>query len=268
MQKVVSDEPGFALGQSRYGEIMKALYQSKDRREGLLSSDEATLLEHAKTVFASTSPTELKSIVYRLVVGQVYLERVRKAVDKKQPWQDDMRKFFDNQSKLIEDTQDWPWYPSGRLASVDRDDDTRAENLGIKQPGNTENFHAHTPAAVMRETADVLMTGSSMENVHLRLAGVPCPFTLNPAYAKAAVRWLEMALAHINEHENSYKVRETMRTTVQLAKTLALLGRTEQGIAKLQAVLDAHPRAEEFDYTERVLRELLKGPPHTYCKTK
>jgi TolB-like protein len=97
LQKVVTSEPKFALGKSRYAEIMKALYKAKDRREGMLSNSEKELLDHADAAFAKYPPTDPHHVAFRVVRGQCYLERVHKAVEAGQPvsaWRGDLRAYF------------------------------------------------------------------------------------------------------------------------------------------------------------------------------
>jgi hypothetical protein len=126
-----------------------------------------------------------------------------------------------------------------------------------------------SPAAMMRETARIIMYGEGAPHFsRFEARKTTCPFKLDPVYGKTAVRWLEMALAHIAKHDQLYAERETMRALRELAKALALLGRTEEGIAKLQGGLDAHPKSDEFKDTEKLLRDLLEEPPSTLCKTK
>jgi TolB-like protein len=272
LQKVVSNEPTFTLGKTRYAEIMKALYLAKDRREGLLSADESALVAHAEAVLARSQPTEPEAVAYRVVLGQCYLERVRKAIEKQPPastWKADLRKFFDSQSKLIAATKDMPEYSRQTLSRFSSEDERLATTIGISSSMAGSTFFLSSPAEMMRATADIIMSGRApIHFSDLDLSAVACPFTLDPAYGTAAVRWLEMALVHIAKHDHNYAERETMRTLQQLAKTLALLGRTEEGIAKLQGGLDAHPRSDEFKDTEELLRDLLQGPPPTSCKRK
>jgi TolB-like protein len=273
LQKVVTSEPKFALGKSRYSEIMKALYKAKDRREGMLSNSEKELLAHADAVFAKYPPTDPHYVAFRVVRGQCYLERVHKAVEAGQPvsaWRGDLRTYFQNQDKLIAETKDLPEYSRSRLGKFSPEDEKLAEDIGIMQPGST--FFLSSPAEMMRESAKVIMM-ASVSNFYAHLdpddeRKMPCPFTLDPAYGAAAIRWFETALTHIAKHDHRYAERETMRTLQELAKSLALLGRTEEAIARLQGGLEAYPKSGEFKYVEDLLRELLEGPPHLRCKAK
>jgi TolB-like protein len=271
LQKVVRNEPTFALGKSRYSEIMKALYQAKERRDGLLSADESKLLAHADAVLASTPATAPCAIAYRILISQCYLARIRKAVENERPakaWQQDFRKFMENQAKFVADTKDMPAYPPHtEISDFSPDDENLAKGLGISMPGST--YAMSSPAAVMRETAEVVMFGTgTIHFSNLKPQNMTCPFKLDPAYGQTAVRWLEMALAHVEKFGKHYVERETMRILQELARTLALLGRTEDGIAVLQGGLEAHPKSDEFKDVEKLLRELLEEPPHTWCKTQ
>jgi TolB-like protein len=273
LQKVVQSEPGFALGKQRYTEIMKALYKAKDRREGLLSDSESKLLSHCDAVLAKHRPTDAIAVAYRVVRGQCYLERIHKAVESGQPakaWGKELQAFIDNQERLITETKGLREYSRKNLGNFSSEDEKLAEELGIKQAGST--FFISTPADMMRESAMIVMTGTTSNyfaDLSVSVAQrMPCPFTLAPAYGKTSIRWLESALASIEQRRPLYAERETMRTTQQLAKTLAWQGRTEEAIAKLQASLDAHPKADEFKSSERLLREMLEKPPVLWCKTR
>jgi hypothetical protein len=196
---------------------------------------------------------------YRLVLSQLLLERVRRAVEQEQPpsaWQADFRAFIDNQSKLVAETKDMPSYPlHNSLSKFSREDTEPAEGLGIALPGTTVGMSS--PADVMRETASIIMFGDASPHFcRIKPQYMTCPCKLDPNYGKIAVTWLELSLAHIARHDRRYGERETMRALRELAKTLALLGRTEEGIAKLQCGLDAHPKSDEFKDTEELLRDL------------
>jgi tetratricopeptide (TPR) repeat protein len=273
LQKVVTSEPSFALGKSRYGEIMKALYKAKDRREDLLSKTEADLLAHAEAVFAKHRPTDAIHVAYRVVRGQYFLERVRKAVEKgeaRSAWQKDLRAYFQEQQTLIGETGNLATYSRQTLGHFSTADEKLAEDLGIRSPGST--FFIDTPAEMMRESANIIMVADASNHYSDLGASLamkmPCPFTLDPSFGLEAIRWYEAALVHIAKYDRRYGERETMRTLRELARALALLGRTEEGIARLQAGLDAHPKSDEFESTEKLLRELLEAPPRPWCKLK
>jgi hypothetical protein len=272
MQKVVTSEPKFALGRSRYTEIMKAVYKAKDRREGILSTAEMELLANADAAFDKYPPTDPHHVAFRVVRGQCYLNRVHKAVEAGKAvsaWRDDIRTYFENQDKLIAETKSLPEYSRKDLEAYSQKDQKLAEDIGIKNPGST--FFLSSPAKMMRESAMIMiMADASLTNYDLSTIDaqkMPCPFTLNPSYGPLAIRWLETALVHI-KHDERFKERETMRTLMELAKTLALQGQTENAVAKLQAGLEAYPKSDEFKSVEELLRELLEAPPSTWCKSK
>jgi hypothetical protein len=211
--------------------------------------------------------------VYRVARGQCYLARIHKAVENGQSasaWGKDLQAFVDNQERLIAETKNLSEYSRKNLGHFSSEDEKLAEELGIPQSGST--FFVSTPADMVRESVMILMTGESSNHfaeLSVSLAEkMPCPFTLASAYGKASIGWLELALAHIEHKQPRYAERETMRTTQQLAKTLAWQGRTEEAIAKLQASLDAHPKSDEFKDSEELLRELLEKPPVLWCKRK
>src|SRR5450631_2945478 len=271
-QRVVTAEPKFALGKSRYSEIMRALYKVKDRREGMLTTAEKELLDHAEAVFVKKQPTDPAYVAYRVVRGQCFLHRVHKAVEAEQPasaWRDDIRKYFENQDKLISETKKLPEYSKEGLYHFSQQDEKLAEDIGIKRPGDTTILSS--PADMMRESAKIMMmagesaTGSELDLWDARK--MRCPFTLDPSYGATAIRWLEDALAHIAKQNHRSTDRETMRTLQELAKTLAFQGRTEEAIAVLQGGLEAHPKSGEFQAVESLLRQLLEGPPYRWCKS-
>jgi len=268
LQKVVTSEPAFALGKSRYAQVMKDLYRAKDKRESLLSASEEKLL--ARAAEALKSPAESpRHVAYRVMLGQYYLARALKAVDEgkaEKAWTNDLGGFVDNQEKLLAGSEQLAEYSRKDVGEFSEADEALAEEVGISSPGST--FFLSTPAEMMRNSAEFLMRGGAS---HLPFdvsqeEKIRCPFEIEKKYGETAVRWLKKAVGHILKHEKRYKEREYMRTLQQLAKTLALVGRTEEGIALLQEGLDKFPKSSEFKDTETLLRELLEKPPHVWCK--
>lgn len=270
LQKVVTSEPAFRLGKARYAEVMKALYRAKDKRELLLSASEETLLAHAEEAL-KTPQTSARHVAYRVLLGQYHLTRALKAIEDgkdESSWAGEIGRFVDNQEKLFSGSESLPEYSKKYVGEFSDADESLAEELGIRHAGNT--FFLSTPADMMRSSAELLMTGTSAHSPFnvTHAWKIRCPFKIQRNYGEKAVAWLKRALAHIAKHESRYKDREYMRTSQQLAKTLGLLGRTEEGIAVLQEGLEKYPKSDEFEDSEELVRSLLEEPPTVSCKLK
>ncbi len=259
LSRVVSSDPGFKLGKTRYMQIMKDLYAAKSNRASLLSDNEQRLLDHINKALehgsAASSPRVLS---YRVLKGQYHLTRVATALDKPaSTYRDHVRAYVDNQRKLIAETKDMREYEPGS-SGVSAEDVKLAEEIGIKQPGST--FGDRSPSEVMRRLNAVLMFGEpSPFLVNVMPTDRVCYYQLDSSYPKIATDAMDQALAHIAKFGGMYRERETMRSLREYARALVVLGRQEEAIVKLQSGLDQFPKSGEFDQTEQLLREILAG---------
>jgi len=265
MQKVVSASPDFKLGKDRYRQIMKELYDAKNRREDLLGDSEKRLLADMQRALKGSARERLS---YRVLAGQYHLSRVATAVNEGKPpqaYRDDVRGFVDSELLLFDETRDMAEYPTGQNA-VSSEDQKLGEEIGIKSPGST--FGIFSPSGVLRELNEFLMANDpSIHRVSLEKDKAPCFFTLDARYPKVVTDAYEKALQHIDKHESRYRDRETMRTLKEYARALAQLGRPEEAIAKLQSGLDRFPKSDEFKGNEELLRSILAGEKiHRWCK--
>jgi TolB-like protein len=257
LQKVVTGNPGFALGKTRYRQIMNELYAAKDRRQNLLADSERELLAHIDAELAKGKATSPRVRSYRILRGQYHLTRFIAA--SKQPlaqYREHLRAYVDNQVQLIRETRDMPRFDVG--SNLESQDVKLAEELGIKQPGST--FGAPSPSEQMRRLGAVLMFGEpSIFDAPTNATERVCYYLADPSYPKVALDAFEGALAHIERHERAYRERETMRTLREYARALTALGRGEEAIAKLQSGLERFPKSDEFQDTEQMLRDILAG---------
>jgi TolB-like protein len=259
LSRVVSANPDFKLGKTRYMQIMKDLYSAKNTRANLLSDNESRLIAHIDAELArGSAASSARVLSYRVLNGKYHLHKV--VDDVKAPaskWRDHLRAYVDNQQRLIAETKNVAEYEhgSGRLS---HDDEKAAEELGIKQPGNT--FAYPSPSAVMRSLGKLLMEGEpSIFDANVSPTERVCYYKVDGAYVKAAFDAMEGALAHIDKFERNFKARETMRTLQEYARMLADVGRQEEAIARLQQGLTQYPKSDEFDASEKLLRQILDG---------
>jgi len=267
MQQVVAKSPDWKLGKARYMEIMKELYAAKSRRSSLLSDSEQRLLDHiAAELKKGSAASSKRTLAYRILNGQYHLNRF--ASNPKRPAaeiRDHLKAYVDNQLVLINETKGMGEYPFGS-AAISSEDTKLAEELGVKMPGST--FSAKTPAEVMRRLHAVLMFGEpSTFDVNVMPTDRVCYSQLDPSYPKIAFSMMDLALDHLAKHERRYRERESMRALREYAQGLVAAGRPEEAIAKLQSGLTQFPKSDEFNDTEKMLREILAGQkPGWGCK--
>src|SRR5262249_49066117 len=177
MQKVVSASPEFKLGKDRYMQIMKELYDAKNRRENLLGDSEKRLLADTQKALKGGGRERLH---YRILNGQYHLTRVATAVNEGKPpesYRDDVRACVDNELLLFDETRDMAEYPPGSNG-VSNEDVKLGEELGIKMPGSV--FGIFNPAGVLRELNDFLMANDpSIHRVSMVKDKAPCFYTLD-----------------------------------------------------------------------------------------
>ena len=271
-QKVVTASPNFQLGKDRYRQAMKALYEAKGRRESLLSGSERELVAHLDAETAAGAAKGNRAIAYRVLRGQYYLTRLAQAIEKNQPpgtYKDLLRAHVDNQLKLFDETQGMLEYAVGvDVGRFSQDDERLANEVGIKMPGNTFAFTYH-PYNVLRELGHLLVDNEpSIHQVSMSARGLPCFFRMDPSYPKLVLDAYDKAAANIRKNEAKLHGYEPMRTAREHAHALAVFGRPEEAIAKLQATLERYPKAEEFKDVESDLRDILAGDIRTSCQAR
>ena len=271
LQKVVAASPDFKLGKDRYRQIMKALYDAKATRKDLLGASERTLLTHIDAELAkgkaSSSPCVL---AYRILFGQYHLTKVAQAITDGRPaidYKDHLRAYVDNQLKLFDETKEVEKYPLGNdVGQFSESDQRAAEELGIKMPGNAFPFSYH-PFEVLQQLGQTLVDNNpSIHMVSLSGESVDCFYKLNPSYPKAIASAYERALTYLDKHGGRDRERDTMRVLKDFGRALAILGRQEEGLAKLQGGLDRYPKSDEFPDVEKEVREILEGGIKPRCK--
>jgi TolB-like protein len=271
LQKVVATSPDFKLGKDRYRQIMKALYDAKATRNEQLGASERTLLAHIDAELgkghADSSP---RTLAYRILFGQYHLTKVAQAIVDGRPaadYKDHLRAFVDNQLELFDGTKEVDRYPLGNdIGHFSQADEHAAEELGIRMPGNAFPF-SYLPYQVLQQLGKTLIDNSpSIHMVSLPGSTVDCFYKLDPAYPKLVASMYERALAYLDQHGGQYRERDSMRVLEDYGRALAIVGRPEEGIAKLQGGLERYPKSDEFPDVEKELREILAGEFKARCK--
>ncbi|MEA2698755.1 MAG: hypothetical protein QOI66_3026 [Myxococcales bacterium] len=272
MREVVGASPDFQLGKDRYRQIMKALFDAKNRRTSLLSRSDQTLLEHAQAAVAKgNAATSERNLSYRIVLGQYHLTKVAHAIDQGRPtadYKDALRAHVDNQMKLFDETKSLSGYPSNLHLGTYSDEDAKlAEEIGIKMPGNPFPF-SYDPSEVLREVGKLLMSNDPSIHLVSSMQGrdAACFYQLDPAYPKLVPQVYKQALDYLDKRDDQYKERNTMRVLQEYARALVFLGRPEEGIAKLQGGLERYPKSDEFKYVEDEIRQILDGQIKAFCR--
>jgi TolB-like protein len=270
LQKVVAQSPDFKLGKDRYRQIMKALYDAKATRKEQLGASERTLLAHIDAELGKGKASSPRVLAYRILFGQYHLTKVAQAISDGRAaaeYKDHLRAYVDNQLKLFDETKDVEQYPVGNdVGHFSEDDKRAAEEIGIKMPGNAFSF-SYQPFEVVQQLGGTLIDNSaSIHIVSLSGQDVGCFYKLDPAYPKAIPAIYDRALTYLDKHGGRYRERDTMRTLQGFGRALAILGRPEEGIAKLQSGLDRYPKSDEFPDVEKEVREILDGGLRPRCK--
>ena len=271
LQKVVSTSPDFKLGKDRYRQIMKALYDAKaTRKEQLGASERALLADIDAELTKGKAGSSPRALAYRILFGQYHLTKVAQAISEGRPateYKDHLRAFVDSQLKLFEETKEVEKYPPGNdVGHFSQSDERAAEELGIKMPGNAFPF-SYQPFQVLQQLGETLIDNRpSIHMVSLAGQSVDCFYKLDPAYPKTIPSAYERALTYLDSHGGQYRERDTMRVLEDFGRALTILGRQEEGIAKLQGGLERYPKSDEFPDVEKEVREILDGGIKPRCK--
>lgn len=278
LKEVVKAAPKFALGQSRYLDIMRRLQEAKAKRATELQSGEKALLAKCDAELKKGPVNRLKGdklgryLGYRVLRGNVLHGMVTQLAGRKEFGREAslapakhaagkalMLAYVDNQETLARELATLGRNGIPAFPRIDDADKDAGEELGL---GMNPELHAFMNFQVIaRSTARYLVLGGPGLFASHNLDVSPSLAEMDPTQSERALALLDKALDDITQHEGkSLKEREMTRTLDLYGDLLLVLGRPAEAIARWQQVLDDYPKSTEFADIEKKIRAVLEKP--------
>jgi TolB-like protein len=277
MQKTVQRAPRFALAKTRQMEILRALYAAKDTRSKELRTSEDILIERVDRRLAELErrgDEDEELFAFRILRGDILLRQVAQSVNKpKAELRARLDAYRKNQERHLDEamrhahkhTTDYEMRVSC-LKCIDDDTNRLVRELELHHPSLSESTSPHE---IAMDLAALLMFGVVPEDSRgprVKMERAVCFYKLDAAYAKASLAALDRGLQAVDEQAAAERDRAggwREERTIDLYQLQAVvflaLGKPEEAVAKLQAILTRYPKSRHFAETEAYLRAALSG---------
>jgi len=287
LAKVVAKAPEFKLAQKKYAEVVKRMHMARLKRNKLLASGEQVLLKNSlehlgkKKLPEMEENDEIRSYMgYRVMLGQYYQWTLGKTIglDKKQmqssgitriekalriearKW---MKTYYENTLTLVDEQRSIETHKDERLHGLDGgnyevsdEDEKRAKDLGIKNPGKWTFAQSYS---MVRSLAVFVFTGKAGFWTPFSYQVSPTLAQLDESIVEPTLKLLEESLEWAettNPHED-IRQREVIRTLDAHAAILMRLGRKMEAVARWQLILDRYPTYEDYAEIEKKIQGAL-----------
>jgi hypothetical protein len=273
LSAIRKEDPKFKLSESAYKEAMKKLYESKGKRENILSEGESKLLESA--LQNSKTDNHKVGLAYQWVLMEIYFRQMKKiaGVDPNdfagteslgQGWVrsirgksseipgNDMTKFTDNLNLYVQaylaaiahasnlDTMARMGFDSAFSSS----DVRLIKDLDWKPPGILPNN-----AVMLDDLATFLLVETDF---------TPPPYKIDAKLDAVGFDLLEKATKEAAKPGNSYQIRDASRQMEHHGDILLKHDKGADAIAKWQEILDKYPTYEKFNEIEEKIKKALE----------
>lgn len=276
LKDVVKAAPKFALGQTRYLDIMRRLQEAKAKRQTALQSGEKTLLDRCDAELKKGPPQKLKGdalrryLGYRVLRGNLLLRslatlagtasRMRAATlppAKRAEGKALMLAYVDNTVALARELAAVGRAKVPPFPMIDEADKKAAEAFEL---GNNPEMHAFMSfQTIARSAASFIVLGRPDLFSSVNVTVEPPLATLDPTMADKATALLDEALIDIAKNERKDLVeREMTRALALYGDLLVALGRPVEALARWQQILDDYPKSPEFADIEKKIRDTLE----------
>ena len=285
MTKVIRSAPVFALPRVRRNEFIQRLEAAKARRKNIRAGRGADLAQAAedflkKNKIATLSQDEAKNyLAYRALRGRFIIRAAAKHLSKDRTLKlvktghkrkamrflkayyancELLIKEFDQYAKRYQITRNGQYYLDTRFELPDEAEEA-ARVAGIK-----DSFtRAGEPRLLL---AEFLLLGYVRDPEGNRFRLGPTMSNLEPKrYRKLGYQLLQKAWRRAHKHSKSTRPMES--DAIEILEThadaLFLHDKREDGIAKLQEILDRYPTSHRFKYIEKRINEQL-GLKHNH----
>ena len=279
LQKVMTGAPGFALAKSRYLQVMKQLYLAKDARAAVLKRTDEELLSHLESTIAvrmKKLDLNWRMILPAMVLrGQIHLKRLADSLDRPAAeYRPHLEAYLKTEEEIVElvvdlngkrplnsgyglcGDEDW------RPMCLRREELERAADLGLPDP--MRNSHFVDLHQILQDHAGLLIAGTRPYYTPIKFPKRICFYKLDKSFAERSLKLLDRSQALLDRYSrDQFQQRwidEEMESQIyQQAMTLLRLGRQEDALAKLQAILTRFPKSAQFASTEAAIRTILTG---------
>ena len=276
LKDVVKSAPKFALGQTRYLDIMRRLQEAKAKRQTALSSSEKTLLDKCEAELKKGPAKKLNGDAlrryfgYRILRGNLLLRSLAKVAGNASRMRAGvlptsrtaegkalMRAYVDNTVALADELAAVGRARIPPFPKIDDEDKKAAEAFEL---GNNPEMHSFMSyQTIARSAASFIVLGRPDLFSSVNLTVTPPLATLEPAMADTATGLLDKALIDIAKHERKDLVEREMTRTLDLyGDLLVALGRPVEALARWQQILDDYPKSPEFADIEKKIRDTLE----------
>lgn len=276
-------EPEFELADIRYQEVMRKLYQAKEKRNILLSDAEQTLLNNA--LEKAGNPKGQIGCAYSRILALLYYSQLKRIGNRGRqndnpfgrtdnaPFHDCMLRWTrkdavvpvskENQDETVNLIDS---YVNATMKAVKLcrslgtifDSPTSGIRDGAITPGD-ENllemaelslYSSWDAQEYQQGLAGFLITGNGFFS--------PPPLKWVPAYEPLAFQLLDQALAAVQKNRN-YVERDSCRIMEFHGALLLEAGRKSEAIQKWQEALDKYPTSECFSKIESNIKKALRN---------
>ncbi len=281
--QVVTDEPAFQLAATRHAEVVRAMYEARQRRGVVLGGLSAQLQARVEAELARRDLAAMdyeaanRHVGYRILAGNIRLGRIAELLgpageDDRRPIPDAAREevlalsreYVDNTETYLDELQAW-WaahpdcdeaFLDGEIADEDQDLAERA-NLG-----SAGNWDFATTNHVANGLAEFILLGSPDYYGDIEFVVTPTLAQAEPAYRDRAYRWLAFALEQAEAMDDpDDAVNGGVKTLYTWGVALRFEGHVAEAIARWQMILDRYPTCEDYATIEqRILNTLAREP--------
>lgn len=277
--EVVAAEPGFKLGQEVYADVMRRLYEARERRTGALSELSRQLLSRCDEELRAGPVDQLdlqaaqRYFGYRVLAGNVVLGRLSELLEPSGRGRDRgipeehrdlalqlMRDHAANTETYIAEMKSWyETHPDERAEDLDGEITDEDEDLAEKAAlGDAGTWDFGDPADVSRDLAEFILWGVPDFYGDINFDVSPSLAELDPSWRQRGFDWLEVSLVEADkvvlEELRQLQVTQTLDFW---ARVLMAEGRTAEAITRWQMILDRYPTHEDYRDYEGKIRAAL-----------
>ncbi len=278
---VVADEPTFQLAATRRADVVRALYEARQKRTSTLGglADQLQARVDAELGRGDLVAMEFEQanrrVGYRVLAGNIRLGRIRELLgpadaEDRRPIPDAsrdevlalMRAYVDNTQTYIEEMQAW-WvaHPDCDEAFLDGElDDGDAELAEQANLGTAGNWDFATPNHVANGLAEFILLGSPDYYGDIEFVVTPTLAQAEPAYREKGYGLLAFALAQAQATADPDDAIDAgVKTLYTWGVALRFEGKIDEAIARWQMILDRYPTSEDYATIEQKILNTLAG---------
>ena len=281
--QVVTDEPAFQLAATRHAEVVRALYEARQRRGVVLGGLSAQLEARVEAELTGKDLVSMdyeaanRYLGYRILAGNIRLGRIAELLgppgeEDRRPIPDGsrdevlalMREYVDNTETYLDELQTW-WTAHPDCDDAFLDGEIADEDLALAERaglGDAGTWDFATPNHVANGLAEFILLGSPDYYGDIEFAVTPTLAQADPPYRDRAYRWLAFALEQAEGMDDpDDAIDGGVKTLYTWGVALRFEGHGDQAIARWQMILDRYPTSEDYATIEqKILNTLAREP--------